>query len=129
MIDIPRVILRFRSHKGQRLRGSLRHCPVSEGSRPARDQDPLGRQAHIVSESDGHFVLAKEMEDGSMAVGLFSMDEIRRTVGVNWNQLGLSGKQRVRDLWRQTDVGVFEDRYEVVLPRHGVAMLRLWPSE
>ena len=42
------------------------------------DQDPLGRQGRIVRKTDDEFVLAKPMEDGSMAVGLFNLSEAPR---------------------------------------------------
>ncbi|MCK7498464.1 MAG: hypothetical protein MZW92_53395 [Comamonadaceae bacterium] len=44
----------------------------------AVDQDPLGRQAGILRKTDDEFVLAKPMEDGSIAVGLFNLSEARR---------------------------------------------------
>ena len=40
------------------------------------DQDPLGQQAKIISQTDDQLILAKDMEDGSKAVGLFNNGEI-----------------------------------------------------
>ena len=74
-------------------------------------------------------VLAKPMEDGSLAVGHFNFDEVAATITVTWEQLGIKGRQRVRDLWRQKDLGVFEDNYETQVPRHGTAMLRLFAGK
>lgn len=93
------------------------------------DQDPLGRQAsRVAQEGDGH-VWAKDMEDGSKAVGLFNVGEMETTVTARWSDLGLKGKQRVRDLWRQKDVGVFEDKFEKKVPRHGVVLVRIFSVE
>jgi alpha-galactosidase len=89
------------------------------------DQDPLGRQARIVRQSPGELVMAKPLEDGSLAVGLFNLSETVRSVSVSWNELGLQGKQRLRDLWRQKDIGETSGTYQVKIPRHGVQLLRL----
>ena len=90
------------------------------------NQDPLGKQASPVAK-DGYIeVWAKQMEDGSTAVGLFNRDETPETVTAKWSDLGLSGTRRVRDLWRQKDLGTFEGQFEAEVPRHGVVMVRLF---
>ena len=68
----------------------------------AVSQDPLGRQAGRVG-SDGEVeVWAKDLEDGSKAVGLFNRGGLNETtVTAKWSDLGITGKQTVRDLWRQ----------------------------
>jgi len=43
------------------------------------DQDPLGWQARVIRHNDSEFVLAKPLEDGSVAVGLFNLGERRRS--------------------------------------------------
>ncbi len=92
------------------------------------DQDPLGRQGRVIRGPDGpELVMVKPLEDGSLAVGLFSLDEGPRAIGVSWAELGLDGKQRVRDLWRQKDLGSFDTRFEAEVGRHGVAFVRVWP--
>jgi alpha-galactosidase len=47
---------------------------------------------------------------------------------VTWQELDLEGPRRVRDLWRQQDVGEFREAFQVDVPRHGVALVRLWPQ-
>ncbi len=93
------------------------------------NQDPLGRQASRVVQDGVLEVWAKPMEDGSTAVGLFNRDETPKTVVAKWSDLKLSGPMRVRDLWRQQDVGVFSGQYGAEVPRHGVMLLRLFPTE
>jgi len=93
------------------------------------DQDPLGRQANRVARDGDSQVWAKDMEDGSKAVGLFNVGEIETTVRVRWYDLGLKGRQRVRDLWRQKDLGTFEGRFETKVPRHGTVLIRLFPAK
>jgi alpha-galactosidase len=91
------------------------------------DQDPLGRQARRVAQKERLEVWAKKMEDGSLAAGLFNRDETPKVVTADWADLGLSGRMRVRDLWRQKDVGVADGRFETEVPRHGVMLVRLFP--
>ncbi len=89
------------------------------------DQDPLGRQGRIVRKSEEEFVLAKPLEDGSLAVGLFNLSETPRRMAVSWNELGLSGRRRVRDLWRQREIGAAAGRWEADVRRHGVALVKM----
>jgi alpha-galactosidase len=93
------------------------------------DQDALGRQARPIVKNDETLILAKPMEDGSLAVGLFNLAENSREVTVQWGALGIEGRQRVRDVWRQTDLGESEKEYSVPIARHGVMLIRLWPTD
>jgi alpha-galactosidase len=88
-------------------------------------QDPLGRQAGLVSKEAGIEVWAKQMEDGSTAAGLFNRGDDEARVVVKWPELGLKGKLKVRDLWRQQDLGIFKDQFETSIPRHGVVLIRV----
>jgi len=90
------------------------------------DQDPLGKQAPIIAKSYEYFVMAKDMEDGSKAVGLFNTTEIETNIAVSWKDLGIEGPQRVRDLWRQKNLGTYKNRFEAKVPRHGVVFIRMF---
>ena len=89
------------------------------------DQDSLGIQARNIDVPGGE-VLVKKMEDGSVAIGLFNPGETTSSVSASWSELGVSGKQRVRDLWRQKDLGVIEGKFSAEVPRHGVVLVRLF---
>lgn len=91
------------------------------------DQDPLGECARIVGENAKTFVLVKNMEDGTKAVGLFNRGNSVVPVTVKWSDLGIVGKQIVRDLWRQKDLGGFENQFSAPVGRRGVMMLRIRP--
>jgi len=92
------------------------------------NQDPLGLQAKDIDVAGGE-VLVKRLEDGTVAVGLFNPGEEPSTVAVSWEQAGVSGKRRVRDLWRQKELGVFEGSFAAKdIPRHGVVVVRLFPE-
>jgi alpha-galactosidase len=89
------------------------------------DQDPLGRPGRRMAIEQDREIWAKEMEDSSKAVGLFNRGEIEATVTAKWSDLGLNGKQAVRDLWRQRDLVFFEGEFKATVPRHGVIMVRV----
>jgi len=72
-------------------------------------------------------VWAKNMEDGSKAVGLFNRGEAKTKVTVTRQQLGIKGKQTVRDLWRQQDVGSFKNKFSAEVARHGVVLISIRP--
>ena len=94
----------------------------------AVDQDPLGRCAHVVGAPGDTFVLAKELEGGTLAVGLCNRSHAAATVGVRWSDLGLSGKHSVRDLWREKTIGLFDDGYSAEVPPRGVALVQVIPA-
>jgi alpha-galactosidase len=89
------------------------------------DQDPLGKPGRRVAMDGELEVWAKDMEDGSKAVGLFNRGEEPATVTAKWSDLGLKGKRMVRDLWRQQDLGKYEAEFQASVPRHGVVLVRL----
>ena len=92
------------------------------------DQDALGKQARIVRRDPSALLLVKDLEDGSKAGGIFNLGAGPAQLSVAWADLGLAGKQRVRDLWRQKDLGTLDARYEAAIPRHGVMLLRVSPE-
>jgi alpha-galactosidase len=92
----------------------------------AVDQDPLGKQARIIRHSEEEFILLKEMMDGSLSLGLFNLKNEKATMEVSFDEIGLTGKQLFRDLWRQIDMGVFENKFGADITPHGVSMVRIW---
>jgi alpha-galactosidase len=88
-------------------------------------QDPLGRQAGRVAKNGALEIWAKDMEDGSKAVGLFNRGEDESGMTLKWSDLGVSGEQKVRDLWRQQDLGKFAGQFQTPVPRHGVVLLKV----
>jgi alpha-galactosidase len=91
------------------------------------DQDPLGQSAEVITLTPDTFLMVKTMADGSKAVGLCNRGEFSARISAPWSAVGVHGQQRVRDLWRQQNLGHFERQYEAEVPRHAVTLLRLWP--
>lgn len=91
----------------------------------AVDQDSLGRAAGRTLQNGRTEVWARPLADGTMAVGLFNRDLVPRIVSVKWSDLGRSGAQPVRDLWRHRDLGAKADGLSVEIPRHGVMLVKV----
>jgi len=80
------------------------------------NQDLLGKPGRRVARDEDAEVWVRDLEDGSKAVGLFNRGEMEATVTARWADLGVTGQQQVRDLWRQ---------FQVKVPRHGVVLVRI----
>lgn len=91
----------------------------------AINQDPLGICGNPVHLSDKQFLLVKKLSDGSVAVGVFNRDSTDKKVTVNIDQLGIRGKIKVRDCWRQKDIGTFQSGFETIVPAAGGQVYRV----
>jgi alpha-galactosidase len=89
--------------------------------RPADRPGTPGKQLRLQ-------VWAKELDDGSRAVGLFNLGDAEQTVTAKFADLKLTGKQTVRDLWRQKDLATVENQLEANVPPHGVVLVKLTPA-
>lgn len=89
------------------------------------DQDPLGKSALPVVKTPFYQVWVKELEDGSKAIGLFNLSKNEMKISIDWAKAGLSGKQVVRDVWRQKDLGSFDNLFESKVLSHGVTLIKV----
>jgi alpha-galactosidase len=92
------------------------------------DQDELGRQAAQTVVDGRRQVWVKELADGSRAIGLFNLAAVPQDVSIAWEQVGIRAPRRVRDVWRQQDLAVPPQRFSAKVPRHGVVLIRVWPT-
>ncbi len=105
----------------------------------AVNQDRLGRQADRVYQDEIFEVWMRDLHDGSKAVGVFSVNGDRYTVEdspeevpftLRWDLIGIQGRHRVRDLWRHTDLGVFEQSLSLTIPFHeGCMLIKITPLQ
>ncbi len=108
----------------------------------AVNQDALGKQGVKVKEEEDYQVWAKELEDGNVAVGLFYTgnsspadafswdgEMLTKEVTVHFEEIGLEAGQNVRDLWRQKDLGLFDDSFSMDVNYHGVMLVKLSPAK
>ena len=88
------------------------------------NQDPLGKCATVVTLSENTFIMIKNMEDGSRAIGLCNKGEWPENITARWTDLNIEPTQRLRDVWRQQDLGSFQNDFSTSVPRHGIVLLR-----
>jgi len=94
----------------------------------ALNQDPLGLQAQVVTRNGKQIILAKQIEKAqgkARAVALFNGESTAKTMRIDFKDLYLSENAKVRDLWTKSDLGNFVGYYEVEVPPHSTAMLRI----
>ena len=103
------------------------------------DQDPLGKPARLVADENGVQIWVKALEDGSYAVGLFYTadygqtpqsyfhwgTETNKNFLFDFDKAGLKGKYKIRDLWRQKDLGTFDGSFKTEIRHHGVVMIKM----
>lgn len=90
----------------------------------AVDQDVLGKQAKQIIKTADYQVWLKELEDGSKAIGIFNVSSKDDVVRFYWSDIGLSNSQKVRDLWRQKDIGNFDGMFATKVAAHGVTLIK-----
>jgi alpha-galactosidase len=92
----------------------------------AVNQDPRGVQGYKVFVDGKLEIYNKPLADGTTAVLLLNKGADRADLTVPWEMIGLSGKQPVRDLWAQQDLGTFQGSFTAKdLGEHGNMMLKI----
>ena len=89
----------------------------------AVDQDMLGKQAQQVIKTETWQVWVKELVDGTHAIGIFNLSDKYDVIRFHWGDLGMKEMQKVRDLWRQKDLGNFAAMFATKVPPHGVTFI------
>lgn len=94
----------------------------------AVDQHSTGNH-ELLRPEDGREVVWEANVPGTREkyVALFNRGEKSASVGVSWKALGVSGKQRVRDLWQRKNIGTFENRFSRTIGPHGAGLFKLSP--
>ncbi|PWT73901.1 MAG: alpha-galactosidase [Bacteroidetes bacterium] len=89
----------------------------------AIDQDPQAKPAKKIYDKNKIQVWTKELEDGAIAMGIFNMDDLANKQQLSLKELNLAGSVKLRDVWRQKNIGAFTN-LSVQLPPHGVWLLK-----
>lgn len=92
----------------------------------ALDQDPLGKQGRRIRDDGDLEVWTKELSGDRVAVALLNKSENPVTMKFTWDEIGVSGRMQVRDLWRHKNLGKYKGSFRSKkIPRHGVMVLLL----
>lgn len=110
----------------------------------AIDQDPLGKEARCIYRKDGKQIWAKGLQNGAEAVGFFYAGKKRKEpedffrwrgekrvmkISLLGSMIGIKGKLDVRDVWRQKNLGSFQDKFTAEVPYHGVELIKVTPAD
>jgi alpha-galactosidase len=91
------------------------------------NQDMLGKGAGCIAEGNDWEIWARPLADGTIAAGLMNKSNREQVVPFSLKDAGLLCKWRIRDVWRQEDIGVFAGVYEASVPGHATHLIRLFP--
>jgi len=90
----------------------------------ALDQDPLGSQAVPVIKKGNVQVWKKKLADGNYALGIFNLGKETESFEFNFADAGLGKDVKLRDLWRQKNLGSLKEKNEFKIPSHGVVLIK-----
>jgi len=94
----------------------------------AIDQDTLGKQGDRLYQDGDLDVWSRPLSGGRVAVGLFNRGESPRDVSIELAKVGFPGGARVRDVWKQKDLGRRSGSVTDTVPKHGVTLLIVGPQ-
>jgi alpha-galactosidase len=86
----------------------------------AVDQDEACTPAYEAISHGDIRIIVKELADGSQAIGLFNLGSAPALATAK-----IPGKHSIRDLWRQKDLGEYQDEFQAMVPSHGVVMIKV----
>lgn len=91
----------------------------------AVNQDALGKEGDRAYEVGPLEVWSKPLAGGDVAVALFNGIRSPTEMTLKLSAIGWNGPAVARDLWAHKNVGQIAGEYTVMVPAHGVVMLRL----
>ena len=95
----------------------------------AVSQDRLGKAARRIRHTDAESVWMRPLVGGDIAVALVNRYPFAREIKVSFDELGLSGERRVKDLWRQKCEGRHSGGYFASVPPHATKLVRMRPTD
>jgi alpha-galactosidase len=93
------------------------------------NQDPLGEAAEVINLDDSVFIMKKTLSDGTLSAGIFNRGKVEVKLNIDLSLLGIQGDVSIRDLWRQTDLGLFNRNFPSTIPGTGVIMVKISPKK
>ncbi|WP_319268602.1 putative Ig domain-containing protein [uncultured Draconibacterium sp.] len=78
-----------------------------------------------VYQKDGVEIVVKDLAGGSKAIGLFNKNEKEQVITMDWETVGLKGEKKIRDVWRNKDIGTFNDSFSASVRSHGTVLIRV----
>jgi hypothetical protein len=70
-------------------------------------------------------VWVSQMPDMTWNVALFNLGDTAQEVSVNFSDLGIKGRRKVKDLWMQRSAGTASNSFKQLVSAHGTGLFRL----
>ncbi len=114
-------------------------CDMNKVSQTARDlmcntelialnQDTLFQQAYVVSRSGETYILVRDIEQrhsGIRAIALVNLGDAAKMMTLNFSDIDLGGKVKMRDLILKKDIGTKTGTYKALVQPHSTRIFRL----
>ena len=94
----------------------------------AVNQDPLGLQGYPVVVDGDVQIWRRELSDGRFAIGLFNLGYGTKEIELDFDKLGMVGLWKLRDCWRQIDLGEFKGAWRQDVRGHGSFLIVASPK-
>ncbi|CAZ97661.1 sialate O-acetylesterase [Zobellia galactanivorans] len=92
----------------------------------AINQDARAHQGYKVFDKDSVEIYNKPLSDGTTAVLMLNKGSKKTDITVQFNTIGLQGKQKVRDVWLKNDLGEFDNSFTANgLGKHEHVLLKI----
>lgn len=91
----------------------------------ALNQDKGFKQASRAIKNGDIEVWLKPLGTGDKAIAIMNRGNKTTEFSLDAKSLGLSGKSKLRDLWRHTDLGSLKKQKAFTIPGHGVVVLKV----
>lgn len=93
----------------------------------AINQDRAAKQGKMVKQDGSLQVWTKPLYDGSLAVAVFNVGYGSAVANVLLTDLGINGKYRCRNVWKNEDEDPVDSQISERIPPHGCVFYRLYP--
>jgi len=89
----------------------------------AIDHDALGKQGDRLYQNGDLEVWTRPLSGGRVAVGLFNRGASSSDISIQLAQVGFPRGGKLRDVWKQKDLGSHSGTFTDTVPTHGVTLL------
>ena len=91
------------------------------------NQDRTFQQAYLVKRVNNCYILTRDVEklNGlARVLAIYNPGDDARYVTVNFSDIDLAGQVKLRDCFKQEEVGTFTTGYQVLVPAHGTRIYK-----
>lgn len=91
----------------------------------ALNQDSLGLQCQLMSSNGSFEVFLKKLAGGDYALAILNRSDKSQEMNMNFQNIGLKGKFRIRDLWKHEKLDAASNRWKGTVEPHETKVFRL----